>query len=196
MLRELESDKDFLLRRQASAALVTLGEQASPLGPIETGRSSLTYRQIAEQTATPRRATLRTGKGTVELEVACPEAPLHCLSFMQLAGQGYYDGLRFHRIVPDFVVQGGDPRGDGLGGPGYSLRDEPTLLRYRRGVLGMARAGRDTGGSQFFITLSAQPHLDGAYTAFGRVVSGLDVLDQLVQGDVIESLRPAGGGTP
>ncbi|MEO1366220.1 MAG: peptidylprolyl isomerase, partial [Acidobacteriota bacterium] len=196
VLRELAGDKDFLLRRHAAAALVTLGEDAVPLGPIETGRSSLTYRQIAAQTATPRRATLRTAKGDVVLEIACPEAPLHCLSLMQLAGQGFYDGLHFHRIVPDFVVQGGDPRGDGLGGPGYSLRDEPTLLRYRRGVLGMARAGRDTGGSQFFVTLSDQPHLDGAYTAFGRVVSGLDVLDRLVQGDRIDSLRPTGDANP
>ncbi|MEM1180381.1 MAG: peptidylprolyl isomerase [Acidobacteriota bacterium] len=196
VLGELAGDKEFVLRRQAAAALASLGEEAPALGPIETGRSSVTYRQIAEQTAAPKRFLLSTRHGAVELEVDCPEAPLHCLSFLQLAGQGFYDGLRFHRIVPDFVVQGGDPRGDGLGGPGYSLRDEPTLRRYDRGVLGMARAGRDTGGSQFFITLSPQPHLDGAYTAFGRVVSGVDVLDRLVQGDTIESLRPAGVSAP
>lgn len=108
-----------------------------------------------------------------------------CLNFLQLAGQGFYDGLVFHRVVPDFVVQGGDPRGDGVGGPGYSIRDEMNLLRYRRGVLGMALSGPDTGGSQFFITLSPQPHLDGGYTAFGEVVAGDGVLDRIVQGDRI-----------
>jgi cyclophilin family peptidyl-prolyl cis-trans isomerase len=90
--------------------------------------------------------------------------------------------------VPDFVVQGGDPRGDGFGGPGYTIRDEINRLRYGRGTVGMALAGPDTGGSQFFITLSPQPHLDGGYTVFGEVESGLDVLDKIEAGDRIEKV--------
>jgi cyclophilin family peptidyl-prolyl cis-trans isomerase len=96
--------------------------------------------------------------------------------------------LAFHRVVPDFVVQSGDPRGDGWGGPGYAIRDEINRLRYERGVLGMALSGADTGGSQFFITLSPQPHLDGTYTAFGRVIGDDTVLDQIRQGDRIEEM--------
>ncbi|HEX9670378.1 MAG TPA: peptidylprolyl isomerase, partial [Thermoanaerobaculia bacterium] len=103
--------------------------------------------------------------------------------------QGYFDGLRFHRIVPDFVVQDGDPRGDGSGGPGYSIRDEINRLRYRRGAVGMALSGPDTGGSQWFVTLTPQPHLDGGYTVFGEVVAGMEALDQLLQGDAIERVR-------
>jgi len=97
--------------------------------------------------------------------------------------------------VPDFVVQGGDPRGDGLGGPGYSIRDEINRRRYRRGAVGMALAGPDTGGSQFFIALTPQPHLDGGYTVFGEVVAGMDVADRLLQGDRIERVREVPGRT-
>jgi cyclophilin family peptidyl-prolyl cis-trans isomerase len=92
-------------------------------------------------------------------------------------------------VVPDFVVQGGDPRGDGWGGPGYAVRDEIGRFRFGRGVLGMALAGPDTGGSQFFVTLSPQPHLDGGYTAFGEVTEGIEVLDRLEPGDTILSVR-------
>ena len=125
------------------------------------------------------------------MRLACPQAPLTCLNFLQLAGQGFFDGLPFHRVVPDFVVQGGDPRGDGSGGPGYTIRDEINRLRYDRGAVGMALAGPDTGGSQFFITLSPQPHLDGGYTVFGEVVAGDEVLDQIRAG---RSDREGGGG--
>jgi cyclophilin family peptidyl-prolyl cis-trans isomerase len=98
-------------------------------------------------------------------------------------------------VVPDFVVQGGDPEGDGWGGPGYALRDEINRLRYGRGALGMALSGPDTGGSQFFVALSPQPHLDGGFTVFGRVVEGDEVLDQLRQRDRIVRVRelPAAG---
>jgi len=99
--------------------------------------------------------------------------------------RGFYDGLTFHRVVPDFVAQGGDPKGDGSGGPGYSVRCEITLRHYQTGSVGMALSGKDTGGSQFFVTLSPQPHLDGRYTLFGEVVEGMDAVRALVEGDRI-----------
>ena len=99
--------------------------------------------------------------------------------------KGYFDGLSFHRVVPNFVVQGGDPRGDGWGGPGYTIADENAATPYVTGTVGMALAGRDTGGSQFFITLSPQPHLYGRYPAFGRVVEGMDIALRIFEGDRI-----------
>ncbi|RMH23172.1 MAG: hypothetical protein D6696_01430 [Acidobacteria bacterium] len=188
-LEQLAADDAYLVRRAASAALGELGRPRPPVGAVREAHASVrVYRDVVQRTARPRTVELVTERGTIRLRLACPEAPLTCLNFLQLANQGFYDGLRFHRVVPDFVVQGGDPRGDGWGGPGYAIRDEPSLLRYRRGVLGMARSGPDTGGSQFFITLSAQPHLDGDYAAFGTVVAGDEVLDRIVQGDRIVRL--------
>lgn len=184
-LDKLAADADFLVRREAIDALRRLDQKPPELGAFRGTKSVQAYREIVQRTARPRVVEMLTERGTVRLELACPEAPLTCLSFLQLAVQGFYDGLVFHRVVPDFVIQAGDPRGDGWGGPGYSLRDEPNLLRYSRGSLGMARSGPDTAGSQFFITLAPQPHLDGAYTTFGRVLEGDDVLDAIVQGDRI-----------
>ncbi|MGZ3459274.1 MAG: peptidylprolyl isomerase [Archangium sp.] len=106
-------------------------------------------------------------------------------NLVSLARQGYFRGLTFHRVVPDFVAQGGDPHGDGEGGPGYSIRCEMTRRPYRRGTLGMALSGKDTGGSQFFFTHSPQPHLDGRYTAFGEVTRGMEVVDRLLEGDTL-----------
>ena len=120
-----------------------------------------------------------------ELVLDASSAPLTVHNFVTLARRGYFDGQRFHRVVPNFVAQAGDPRGDGSGGPGYAIRDEMNRRRYLRGTLGMALSGPDTGGSQFFITHSPQPHLDGGYTVFGQVRSGADVLDRIVQGDPI-----------
>ena len=109
-------------------------------------------------------------------------------SFATLAEEGYFDQLNWHRVVPDFVVQTGDPRGDGMGGPGYTIPDEINPVSYDAGVVGMALSGPDTGGSQWFITLSPQPHLDGTYTVFGRVVRGQHILSRLREGDRIERL--------
>jgi cyclophilin family peptidyl-prolyl cis-trans isomerase len=155
---------------------------------VRTGKNLETYRQIIQRTRARPEVLLSTSRGELHLRLDCPEAPLTCLNFMQLANQGFYDGLTFHRVVPDFVVQGGDPLGNGWGGPGYALRDEINRLRYDRGAVGMALSGPDTGGSQFFITLSPQPHLDGRYTVFGHVVGDDGVLDRLVQGDRIERM--------
>jgi cyclophilin family peptidyl-prolyl cis-trans isomerase len=128
--------------------------------------------------------TFRTRKGDITVALDA-DAPLTSGNLHALAKKGYFNTITFHRVVPDFVAQGGDPRGDGEGGPGYSIRCEMTRRPYRRGTLGMALSGKDTGGSQFFFTHSPQPHLDGRYTAFGEVTGGLDVVDALLEGDVI-----------
>ena len=121
----------------------------------------------------------------MELRLWATDAPLTVYNIVSLAQHGYFDGQRFHRVVPNFVVQGGDPRGDGNGGPGFAIRDELNRRRYGRGTLGMALSGANTGGSQFFVTHSPQPHLDGGYTVFGQLVDGGDVLDRIIQGDRI-----------
>ncbi len=138
---------------------------------------------------TPPRATFVTTRGTIEVELLGAEAPLTADNLRSLAGHGYFDGIEWHRVVPYFVAQAGDPSGTGSGGPGYSIRDELNRHRYDRGVLGMALSGPDTGGSQWFFTHAAQPHLDAGYTVFGRIVEGLDVMDSLVQWDRLLSVR-------
>ncbi len=127
-----------------------------------------------------------TGRGTLEIELDGEGAPNTCASFLALIERGYFEGLGFHRVVPDFVVQGGCPRGDGWGDPGYTLRSEWSRTPYERGVVGIAHSGKDTGGSQFFITLSPQPHLNGRYTVLGRVVAGLEVADRIQPGDTFQ----------
>ncbi|MBA3672626.1 MAG: peptidylprolyl isomerase [Gemmatimonadaceae bacterium] len=128
---------------------------------------------------------IETARGRLVLRLYSHDAPLTVYNIVSLARRRYFDGQRFHRVVPNFVVQGGDPRGDGTGGPGYAIRDELNRRRYHRGRLGMALSGPNTGGSQFFITHSPQPHLDGGYTVFGTLLEGEDVLDRIVQGDRI-----------
>ena len=132
---------------------------------------------------------LDTDRGTIQIELAVLDAPLTVENFVTLARKGYFDGLSVHRVVPDFVIQSGDPRGDGEGGPGYTIRDELSERPYLRGTVGMALDWADTGGSQFFITHSPQPHLDAKYTVFGRVIAGMDVVDQIQQGDIIRRVR-------
>ncbi|MFN2636340.1 MAG: peptidylprolyl isomerase [Gemmatimonadaceae bacterium] len=135
-------------------------------------------------------ATIQTIRGPIRLELFGADAPITVWNFLSLARSGYYRNTRFHRVVPNFVAQDGDPRDDGNGGPGYAIRDEMNRRRYERGALGMALSGPDTGGSQYFITHSPQPHLDGHYTVFGRVIRGYDVLDRIVQGDLITRIDP------
>jgi cyclophilin family peptidyl-prolyl cis-trans isomerase len=188
LLERLTEGGPYVLRREAGERLGKLGQKVPPLEPAVLVKDTEVYRQIAERTRRPRTVEIRTPRGTITVRLACPQAPMTCLSFLTLASQGFFDGLTFHRVVPDFVIQGGDPKGDGSGGPGYAIRDEINRLRYGRGVVGMALAGPDTGGSQFFITLSPQPHLDGGYTAFGEVIAGADVLDRIRLGDRIEKV--------
>ena len=134
------------------------------------------------------RATVTLDKGTFVIELLADDAPLTVDNFIKLAQRGYFNGITFHRVVPNFVVQGGDPRGDGNGGPGYQIRCEINTVPYARGAVGMALSGKDTGGSQWFVTHSPQPHLDGGYTVFGRVVEGMEVVDRIVRGDRIRSV--------
>lgn len=165
--------------------------------PFATRLSAADYRRLAERAETGRLlATVETTRGAFEFELLAEEAPVTVESFAALARKGFFDGTTIHRVVPDFVVQAGDPRGDGTGGPGYALRDELNPLPYVRGRVGMALAGPDTGGSQWFVALSRQPHLDGAYTVFGEVTAGLEVLDRIEQNDRLLSVRVREGSRP
>jgi cyclophilin family peptidyl-prolyl cis-trans isomerase/HEAT repeat protein len=159
------------------------------------GRSLDWYRAVVRDVVVPSLAgrppgaEIVTERGTMVVELFGADAPLTVHNFLTLARQGFYRDTRFHRIVPNFVAQDGDSRGDGNGGPGYTIRDELNPRTYDRGAIGMALSGPDTGGSQYFITHSPQPHLDGHYTVFGRVGAGGDVLDRLVQGDRVLEVR-------
>ena len=132
-----------------------------------------------------RMVRIETERGSLDLVLYAWDAPLTVYNLSALAERHYFDRQRFHRVVPNFVIQAGDPRGDGNGGPGYAIRDEINRDRYRRGTLGMALSGPNTGGSQFFVTHSPQPHLDGGYTVFGQLRTGAATLDRIVQGDRI-----------
>jgi len=133
-------------------------------------------------------AHINTSRGELSVLLKASSAPRTVANFVRLAERKFYDGLTFHRVVQDFVVQGGCPRGDGWGDPGYMIREEINPIRFKTGTIGMATSGRDTGGSQFFLCLSPQPHLDGRYTAFGELLDGLDVLNKIEIGDTIVSV--------
>ena len=135
-------------------------------------------------------AVIDTNKGGIVVEFAPQHAPRTVNNFVFLSREGFYDGVSFHRVIPNFVIQGGDPTGSGSGGPGYTFecetKDNP--LKHETHVLSMAHAGRDTNGSQFFITHSPQPHLDGVHTVFGKVIEGGDVVNAIAAGDVMEKV--------
>ncbi len=205
LARQTGEDAAAALRRIAAEdpsrpvrtrALAALRASAPDPGPEAVSRPPLDYRE-AMAPYDPRpgvplytpRVFLHTRKGTVEIQLDRLEAPLTAASFLTLAERGFYDGLTFHRLEPGFVVQGGCPRGDGNGGPGYTLRDEITRRPFLRGVVGLARSEKDSGGSQFFIALGPQPQLDGSYTAFGWVATGMDVVDALRPGDTIDRVE-------
>ncbi|MCC5795080.1 MAG: peptidylprolyl isomerase [Chromatiales bacterium] len=139
------------------------------------------------------KVTIETSRGNIELELFPEYAPLTVNNFVFLAREGFYDGVSFHRVISNFMIQGGDPTGTGRGGPGYRFEDEfeGNPLRHERGVISMANAGPGTNGSQFFITHGPQPHLDGRHTVFGKVVSGQDVVDSIRQGDVMQRVTVA-----
>lgn len=186
------TDRDWAVRVRAAQHLKTIEPAADvsamrPAPPPSVPELAAVDTFVAPQ-FTPS-VYLETSKGTIQFELAVLDAPRTVANFISLVGRGYFRGAQLHRVVPDFVIQDGDPRGDGEGGPGYTIRDEINQRPYTRGTVGMALDWADSGGSQFFITHSPQPHLDGRYTVFGQVVSGMDVVDALTQWDVIERIR-------
>ncbi len=188
---------DYLVRRYAAELF---GRAAVSLYwgdvlPVATGRSATYYRDVATRLWLPAlqggrlpQVTIETGKGDLQVILYAGDAPLTVRNFLDLVARHYFDGGRWHRVVPGFVVQDGDPRGDGNGGPGWTIRDELNPRPYYRGTVGMALSGPDTGGSQFFIALAQEPHLDGGYTVFGQVIQGDATLDQIVRGDQIRRI--------
>jgi peptidyl-prolyl cis-trans isomerase B (cyclophilin B) len=131
---------------------------------------------------------METDKGTMKIELFETDAPATVENFITLIEKGFYDGLTFHRVIDDFMIQGGCPRGTGTGGPGYTIKCEINPNKHLRGSLSMAHAGKDTGGSQFFICHSPQPHLDGIHTVFGLVIEGLDVVDKISKSDKMKKV--------
>jgi cyclophilin family peptidyl-prolyl cis-trans isomerase/HEAT repeat protein len=188
--------RDYVIRRWAEDHWPEAVARWGPAYPIETGRTAQDYRDVAaryilapDSIARPRVIIDTEDRGAIEVELAGPEAPLTVANFVRLVARRFFDGHRWHRVVPNFVIQDGDPRGDGFGGPGTTIRDEINRLRYEAPMIGMALSGPDTGGSQWFINLSPQPHLDGAYTIFGKVVGGLAALVRITQGETIRTIR-------
>lgn len=188
---------NYLLRQWAEANWPEAAERWGPAYPLATGRTLQDYRELARQfllapdsVARPHVFIETEQRGALEVELFGPDAPMTVANFLRLLDRRFFDGNRWHRVVPNFVVQDGDPRGDGFGGPGGAIRDEINRNRYgAKPMLGMALSGPDTGSSQWFITLSPQPHLDGTYTVFGRVVGNLGPLSRITQGDVIRSIH-------
>jgi cyclophilin family peptidyl-prolyl cis-trans isomerase/HEAT repeat protein len=186
------ADRDWAVRLRAAEHLRRFDPAADVSGMRPAPPPAVPELAAVDTFVTPEyspSAYIDTSKGTIQLELAVIDAPRTVANFIALARKNYFRGVQLHRVVPDFVVQDGDPRGDGEGGPGYTIRDEINQRPYLRGTVGMALDWADTGGSQFFITHSPQPHLDGRYTVFGQVVSGMDVVDRLQQWDTIERIR-------
>ena len=193
------ADKDWAVRLRASQLLGQLDPArptAPAIRPAPTRLDPGVYE--SDEVMAPPVSThvfIDTDKGTIQIELAVLDAPLTVRNFTELARAGYFDGVAVHRVVANFVVQDGDPRGDGEGAPGHTIRDELNQRPYVRGTVGMALDWADTGGSQFFITHSPQPHLDARYTVFGQVLAGMEVVDQLSRGDVIRRVRVWNGVT-
>jgi cyclophilin family peptidyl-prolyl cis-trans isomerase/HEAT repeat protein len=187
---------DYVVRRWAEENWPELAGRWGRSTPVLTGRSAQDYRDFVrrylvapDSIARPRVIIEVDQRGPIEVELLGPDAPMTVANFVRLVQRRFFDGNRFHRVVPNFVVQDGDPRGDGFGGPGGAIRDEINRQRYERPMLGMALSGPDTGSSQWFINLGPQPHLDGTYTVFGRVTAGQASLARITQGDLIRTIR-------
>ncbi|HYY42068.1 MAG TPA: peptidylprolyl isomerase, partial [Pyrinomonadaceae bacterium] len=183
--------QDYLVRRRAATLLAAAQPDASAdvhSQTVATRNHLADYRRALARRDRRVLAVVATDKGPFTIELLPEVAPLTVDNFVELARRGFFNNIPFHRVVPNFVIQGGDPRGDGNGGPGYQIRCEINMVPYGRGAVGMALSGKDTGGSQWFVTHSPQPHLDGGYTVFGHVVSGMDVVDRIARGDRILSV--------
>ena len=167
----------------------TNNNQSNNTSQEKTVSSNLKFPGVLDQSEiTNKKAVIVTDKGTIELELYADRAPKTVSNFVYLAGQKFYDGLTFHRVVPGFVIQGGDPNGTGTGGPGYQFPDEPVVGDYLAGTVAMANSGPDTNGSQFFICLADQPSLPKSYNLFGQVTSGMDVVQKIAVGDKMNSV--------
>jgi cyclophilin family peptidyl-prolyl cis-trans isomerase/HEAT repeat protein len=191
LLHDALNDKEWTIRLRAAQLLKAQGEvDVFPARPAPLRESADVFESAAilHPSFSPH-AFIETRYGTIEVELNVVETPFTTRNFVELARSGFFNGVLVHRLVSNFVVQAGDPRGDGEGGPGYEIKDELSSLPFLRGSMGMALSGPDTGGSQFFITVSPQPHLDGKYTVFGKVVQGMSILEQLSQWDAIERVR-------
>src|SRR5829696_5498497 len=190
LIKEALKSGDQLIRRRAVALLKAnnAGDFSSQIGTVQTRNTEADYKRALARIGKSTRAVVTTSKGSFTIDLLPEAAPLTVDNFVQLAQRDYYRNVTIHRVVPNFVIQDGDPRGDGNGGPGYQIRCEINQALYDRAAVGMALSGKDTGGSQWFVTHSPQPHLDGGYTVFGRVVAGMDVVDRIVRGDVIQSI--------
>ncbi len=188
-LTDALGDREWAVRVKAADLLRRLDPEADVSAarpaPVALSREAYGDASLVSPAFSPQ-AYLETSAGRVQIELDVVNAPLTTRNFVALARRGYFNGVALHRVVPNFVVQGGDPGGDGEGGPGYAIRDELSDVPYLRGTVGMALSWADTGGSQFFITHGPQPHLDGRYAVFGRVVDGMDVVDRLKRWDVID----------
>ncbi len=189
-LGPLLEDPDPVVRRIAAEEITKVSPKESPqYAPLPVRRTAEEYAEIIRWSRQAHTATIHTVRGKIELALLSREAPITAWNFAQLARKKYFDGTSFMRVVPNFVIQGGDPRNDMTGGPGYAIRDEINMHRFTRAAVGMALSGPDTGGSQFFITHSQQPHLDGGYTIFGRVYDGMNtVVDQIERGDRVDRI--------
>ncbi len=192
LLREALADPEWAIRVRAAALMAGL-DGSTAVGPTRPAPApkepALDATAGLVSPAFSYHAYIQTSRGDIRIELAVLDAPRTVANFVALVRRGAFDGLAWHRVVPDFVVQTGDPRGDGEGGPGYTIRDEPNDRPYVRGTVGMALDWKDTGGSQFFITHSPQPQLDARYTVFGSVLTGMEVVDQLQPWDTILSVR-------
>jgi cyclophilin family peptidyl-prolyl cis-trans isomerase/HEAT repeat protein len=178
---------DHLIRRRAVALLKAngVGDFSNRIGTVQTRNTERDYARAIARSGKHVTATVVTSKGSFTIEFLPEEAPLTVDNFIKLARKGFFNGQTIPRVVPNFVIQAGDPRGDTNGGPGYSIRCEINEVPYERAAVGMALSGKDTGGSQWFVTHAPQPHLDGGYTVFGRVIRGMDVVDKIARGDTI-----------
>jgi cyclophilin family peptidyl-prolyl cis-trans isomerase/HEAT repeat protein len=195
-LRRFPTCEDYLVRQVADEHLPAAARQWGPAFPVETGREIGDYRDIVRRLLLPAargeevpQLVIETDRGEIIVSLFAADAPLTVNAMLELADRRYFDAGRWHRVVPNFVIQDGDPRGDGWGGPGYVLRDEINRRRYGAGTVGMALSGPDTGGSQFFITHAPQPHLDGTYTVIGQVEQGNDIVGRIMQSDRIRTMR-------
>lgn len=193
LLRTLLQDNDPVVRRVAADLIEQkLGKPRPQYTPLVV--RPVDYEAIVRWSRQPHTATIQMARGRIVIALLTQDAPMTTWNFAQLAEKHFFDNTTFMRVVPNFVIQGGDPRNDTEGGPGYAIRDEINLQKYTRAAVGMALSGPDTGGSQFFITHSPQPHLDGGYTVFGRVTEGMDgVVDQTERGDRVETITIDGG---